>query len=331
MARRFLPRLLVPLSLLLSTGCAGTDVNEAIAKKQRDQPVGALRLRLKTPNPLSLLRGSKGYQLGPTDLILVSIYELEKVGERSDLKVEVDSEGKVRLPLIGSVQAEGRTANQLRKTIRTSLAAGFIRDPSVTVTVREHRSRRIAVLGAVKKAGIKSLKVNQVTVLEAIALAEGLDEKSGSAARIVRSRGTTVPVDLEALAGGDLNQNLVLEPGDALQIPEADRVVVTGFVHKPGEVLLRKRTTILEAIGLAGGIKVPAASPSLTRLRRKGPKGWRYIDVDLEQVLEGEQEDLVLRGGDVVEIRQGGFRGFALGFLEAVRGIFSFGASVAAF
>lgn len=318
-------------------GCAGAEVNERAAD-QLEPPVTEAMRGLLSASLQTLLAPGEEYRLGPGDLIEVAIYDLSQP-EPTRVEAELDAKGRVDLPLLGAVEASDRTRAELAAEVEVALARDYLNDPRVVVQIEEHRSQRIAVMGAVAEPGIKVVRTNQVTLAQALALAGGLSEEAGFRATVQRGvewggedydGPRVLEVDLEALSRGDGSQDVVVRPGDLVTVEVAARFFVTGYVEKPGEFRLDRRRTVLDAVALAGGLLSPEASPSLTRIRRRGARGEvHFLEIDLEAVLEGESEDLELQPGDKLEIRQGVVRGIALGFYNAVRGIVSFGYNLA--
>ena len=133
-------------------------------------------------------------------------------------------------------------------------------------------NERIAVLGAVAKPGYLPLdSARPLQLAQALADAGGLGPRAaGSRAILTRKSGQTVPLDLYALTVlGDESQNLRLQNGDVVTVPEARGVTVFGAVAKPGtyplEAAIAPRVT--DAIIAAGGLSVPA-SQAFIRIER---------------------------------------------------------------
>src|SRR5690606_33489564 len=91
-------------------------------------------------------------------------------------EIRINSNGQISLPLIGGVVAGGKTIPELEALIADKLKeGGYVQDPQVTVFVKEFTSQRVTLEGALKKPGIYPL-TGRTTLLQAIAMAEGLDE-----------------------------------------------------------------------------------------------------------------------------------------------------------
>lgn len=109
------------------------------------------------------------YRIGAADLLNVTVF---RVPELTVGGVRVDPSGGIQLPLLGSVQAAGLTANELAQQIETALGERYLRDPQVNVSVAEAASQKITVDGAVNKPGVYTMQ-GPTTLLQAVAMAEG--------------------------------------------------------------------------------------------------------------------------------------------------------------
>jgi polysaccharide biosynthesis/export protein len=138
-----------------------------------------------------------------------------------DVVVRLD--GKITVPLLGDVQAVGRTPEQLGQEISAGLKR-YLAAPQVTLTVREASGSRFYVIGRVARPGVFPLASN-TTVLHALALSGGLLEfaKADKIIVIRRDRGgeTLLKVDYKKIeAGTDVAQNnITLQPGDTIVVP----------------------------------------------------------------------------------------------------------------
>lgn len=152
--------------------------------------------------------------LGPTDVIEVRVF-----GE-PDLSglYQVGADGHFDFPLAGHVRAEGQTESEVAGDIVTRLRAGYLRNPQVTLLVKEQRSRRITILGSVQKPGTFTY-VDRMSILEAISLAGGFTPLAAKNDSVVTRGGRRFRVRVEEIAEGRVS-NFYLDPGDTILVPE---------------------------------------------------------------------------------------------------------------
>src|SRR5436309_6752335 len=161
------------------------------------------------------------YRLGPEDVLDIAVWNNVAISRT----VPVRPDGKISLPLLNDVQAAGLTPMQLRDVLIKKLAE-YTPTPEVSVIIREVHSFKVSVIGEVKKPGRHELK-NRATVLDALAMAEGLGEFA-SRGRIVilRQEGNTlkrIPFNYNKVvsangANGEM-ENFLLQPGDIVVVP----------------------------------------------------------------------------------------------------------------
>jgi polysaccharide export outer membrane protein len=160
-----------------------------------------------------------GYTIGAEDVLSVTVW---KEPDMSVDSVVVRPDGKISLPLINELDAASLTPEQLRAVI-TERAAKFVAEPTVSVVVREIRSRRVFITGSVANPGAFPLG-GGTTVLQLIALAGGLTEfankKNIVVTRQENGRSVVLPFNYSDITKGkNLNQNVVLRPGDTVVVP----------------------------------------------------------------------------------------------------------------
>jgi polysaccharide export outer membrane protein len=168
------------------------------------------------PYPVSEPVEAMDAAFGPGDLFDVRVF-----GETElSATYTVDADGTISFPLLNRIMVQGKTPAEVEKEITTGLADGFIKNPQVTVTPREYRSKKITVVGMVKQPGTFQYTEN-MTIVEAISRAGGfvpLSRKNAvKVTRKVNGKSFTVAVD-------DINRgkapNFLLRPGDEIYVPE---------------------------------------------------------------------------------------------------------------
>jgi polysaccharide export outer membrane protein len=252
----------------------------------------------------------------PGDLLTITVFRQPDLL----LEVRIPQDGRITFPLIGPVDAAGRTQADLESTIRTRLEKDFLREASVTVTVKEFAKRRVYVVGGVAKPdGYEVPPNSRVTVLQVIAAAGGFTDRAYKEyVQIVRRRGASEReviglslVEVEKLiAKGHAEADLELWPDDLVVIPSAIRVAyVLGAVNKPGNIDVPNdaRVTVSMAVSAAGSYTKFASTGRVQVLRRTPTGEIKKIAVDLDAVLGGDlNRDVQLLPGDVVWVPERG-------------------------
>jgi polysaccharide export outer membrane protein len=339
------PICLLLISLIVSCASAPPPRGEFISPETTGQEIESSK-QVKAMNEkilmssLSLKRDPySDYKIGPEDLLEISVFEVETLNKT----VRVSSQGNISFPLLGVVRVKGLTANQLERELRDLLAEKYLQDPQVSVFIKEYRSQRISVMGAVEKPGVFEV-TGQRTIVDMLAMGGGLKEDAGNTLFLIRpplvkryaskvedSEGgspRTFVVNLqELLVKGDLSLNLPIIHGDVINVPVSDKVFVGGEVWKPGGFFLKaKKMTLSQAIVLAGGVK-PQAKGSQTRIFRysETSPGREIITADIYAIQKGKKEDLYLKENDIIIVPKHGVKAILVGVKEILTGVFSVG------
>ncbi len=310
------PRFAAVLAVLL--GLAACDVAPVVNRdKLRDDGV-VQRLMVSAPavaqksgprcGRTSLPPGRKdggaargvAYVVGPGDNLKFNIFGAEGM---TDLTARVDDAGFVQLPIIELVKVSGKSTREIQTELKSAYTAEFI-DPWVTVELIEAESAPIYFLGEFRAPGVRYMS-GATNVLEAIALAGGLEDDAFlPGARLLRGDHTCT-VDLNALLrNGDFNQNIWIKPHDVIFAPRKEdmSVFVLGAVASPQSVPFgTDGRTLLQVLSLAGGA-MPGQSylREVRVIRAQSPTRGELIMVDVEAMLAGRGLDFPLEPGDVV-------------------------------
>jgi polysaccharide export outer membrane protein len=263
-------------------------------------------------------------KLGVDDLVAVSVYDAPELTRT----VRVEPDGMVRLPLLEEgIAATGLMPRQLETAIAGALKSGEILvNPIVKVTVVEYHSRPIAVIGAVRKP-LTFQKEGVVTLLDALAKAEGFSNEAGTEVLVTRE-GQVYQIPVKTLIkDADPSANLVLTGGEEIRVPEAGKVTVVGNVHKPGEFAEHEpgEHTVMKLVALTEGL-MPYAENTAYIMRRDGGGTVQEIPVELEKIMRRQAPDVTLRAGDILYVPENKKRRTTMGIVDRVT---SFGASTA--
>ena len=247
-----------------------------------------------------------GQTLGPGDVLRVSVYDNPDLSQ----EVTIGPDGSFSYPLIGRVQAAGLPVLQLETLLAKRFADGYLVSPQVGVTVTQHKSQQVYVMGAVKAPGAYPLQ-RQSTLLEMLSAAGGPTPEAGFEVILTRATGKqalpsgtaqasasangqpTMRVPLEQLMAGGVPQRVALQDGDLIYVPAGAFVYVTGEIQRPGRYRLERDTTIHKAVTLAGGFTKFAATKSMV----------------VQRVVDGQRRDFqagpddMLQSDDIVVVR----------------------------
>jgi polysaccharide export outer membrane protein len=273
--------------------------------------------------------------IGPNDLISVSVYDAPEFSRA----VRVGADGQIRFPMLkAKINAQGELPSDLELSIAAALAAeDLIVDPFVTVEVVEYASRPINVTGAVRRP-LTFQAAGQVTLLDAIARAEGLSLEAGSEILVSKpgidaSDPNTRLVQRisvkELMEAADPGLNLKLEGGEEIRVPEVGKVFVLGNVHKPGAYTVQEasETTVLKMLALAEGLMPFASKQAYIYRREAGASAKTEIPIELKKIMDRRSPDVLLMANDILYVPDDTGRRNAMTVLERA---LTFGTTAAA-
>jgi polysaccharide export outer membrane protein len=224
------------------------------------------------------------YVVGPQDVLVITSYDQPELTG----KFTIETDGSFTYPLIGRVQAGGLTLRAVEDLLKADLVSkGFFKAPQVTVTIAQYRSQKIHIVGEVRTPGTYALS-GDMRLVEVLALAGSSTAMASGEVVIVHESTDSERVDLRELENGDLSRNVLLMSGDTIFVQRAESVYVFGQVRNPGAYPFRqKKTTVLQALSLAGGV---TDRGSTTRIQ-------------IVRIVDGEKKELRVEMDDLVEPR----------------------------
>jgi protein involved in polysaccharide export with SLBB domain len=189
---------LVALALVLAAGCSRRAARMAV----EDVPVS---------------HGTSS--LGAGDVIEVRVYQEPELSG----VYQIGREGDVIFPLCKRVTVSGLSPNGAAEKIRACLSEGFMRDPQVSVLVKEYNSKKVFVFGEVQKPGTFVYEEG-MSIVQAVTIAGGFtktaSQNSTSVTRRVNGQEVKMKVNVQDIALGKA-PNFALEPGDIVYVPES--------------------------------------------------------------------------------------------------------------
>ncbi|MCC6808438.1 MAG: polysaccharide biosynthesis/export family protein [Deltaproteobacteria bacterium] len=171
-----------------------------------------------TPGPVAT-PSSRPATLGANDVFEVRIYQ------EPDLSgsYRIASDGTIVFPLLGTLQVAGMTPPEVADLITRRLRDGYIKNPQVTLAIKEYNSKKISVLGAVSKPG-EYPYVEDMSIVSAIAQAGGFTRVSApnetTVTRVVDQKEVRITVRVDDIGKGR-EKNFALVPGDIVVVPES--------------------------------------------------------------------------------------------------------------
>lgn len=126
---------------------------------------------LPAPNRQDLTAGDRQSLIGPLDTIGVDVFNVPELSR----EMQVDAGGRISMPLVGTIDARGKTAQELANQIESALRGRYVRNPDVTINIKSSVSQVVTVDGQVVEPGLYPI-TNQMTLMRAIASAKGLSE-----------------------------------------------------------------------------------------------------------------------------------------------------------
>ena len=127
---------------------------------------------LPAPQRADSVVDDRGYLIGPYDKLVVDVYGIE---EFKKVEVQADAGGRVAFPLVGSIDAAGKSPEELSAAIADGLRRAYVRDPKVTVNVVDMQSQTVTIDGQVTQPGLYPVTA-QMSLMRAVARARGVNE-----------------------------------------------------------------------------------------------------------------------------------------------------------
>lgn len=244
------------------------------------------------------------YRVGEGDELNIQVWDRKELSG----KHQIGPDGKISLPLVGTIPLSGLTRDEVADTVKDNLLE-YYENVYVTVNVEKYVSNRVFILGRVSHPGALSFEA-QPTLLEAITRAGSLpvsgtgSEKAAlTRCSIFRGRDKVIWIDLKRLLSqGDTSLNLRLQRNDIIYIPDADDqlIYVLGEVRSPGAYRLTPDMSLMDAIALAGGPNTDASNNHIQIIR---PGQGLKQEIALKDLLKPNRKlNFSLEEGDIIYV-----------------------------
>lgn len=234
------------------------------------------------------------YILGPEDLIEIDVYQVDELKRT----VRISSTGLIKLPLVDIIKAGGLTTSELESEIGKRLEK-YLQEPVVSVFIKDYRSQRITVLGAVNKPQVLTV-TNQNFLLDVVSLSGGIASDAGEIC-YVRRGSETIVIDIDKLlVEGKTELNVPVYAGDIIHFPKGGVMFVDGAVKSPGSFPVKGKLTLTQAISMAHGFQTVAVKSEVKVYRDTGKAERDIIPVDYDDILAQKSPDIELKDKDII-------------------------------
>jgi polysaccharide biosynthesis/export protein len=242
---------------------------------------------------------SAEYLLGPQDQLAITVQGV------ADLTRDVilDQDGSFDFPYIGRVSARGKGVRAVEADIKSKLSPKYLVNPMVNVEVKTYRLQNVYVFGQVARAGMVKIQAN-ANLMSVLAEA-GFNNKAGATITITRWPKGTKPTggsatnapnaEVITVSRRDLElgraQSILLQEGDTILVPEAEKFTIQGEVRNVGLFELEPETTLLQALAIAGGVTDRGAKNRIEIQR-----------VGVAKPLKNAKMSEIIKAGDIISV-----------------------------
>lgn len=260
----------------------------------------------KPASTISKSELARKLNIGADDELDISVYGVPELSQH----VRVDTSGDAYLLLIGPVHVEGLSSAEAQTVIEKRLVEGrFVKNPHVTVYVKEFTSQFVSVVGEVNKPGnYPALSIRRL--YDAFQQAGGLTQTAGNVT--ITHPGQLNNPTIVSLSNDPVKSaqaNVEIMPGDVISVSKAPIVYVMGEVTKPGGYVLTDDSnlkdpqglTVLRVLAMASG-PLHGAALDKSRIIRRTPNGIQELPIRLKRIMAGKAPDRPLEVEDILYV-----------------------------
>ena len=218
----------------------------------------------------------------------------------------IDEQGDIALPILGTMHVAGETVSEARVQIQKKLLEdNILKDPQVELNVLEYTESSVTIIGEVSSPGKHPL-LSPGKLVDILALAGGTTVAAGNEIQITRGIGGGEPVLVHYSKATDAKTvaDVIVYPGDTVQVRRAGIVYVLGAVNRPGGYVMQEDGTlnVLQAISLADGTSTLASSKIIYLLRRNPNGSVVYVALPFDKMAHGKSSNVELHATDVLYV-----------------------------
>lgn len=195
--------------------------------------------------------------VGPGDTLELTVFGQPDLSSR----ITVTADGEITVPFLGHLRVAGESPSAIARRVEAGLQrGGYLRDPQVSIEVTQIRSRVVSILGEVGQSGRYPIE-GRLSLLELLAMAGGLKDAASDTIVLMRRTADAqtgesrieIPIGNRSIPSPAV-ENLMLQAGDVVYVPMAQRFFVYGEVNQPGAYPVERGMNVMRAVSLAGGL-----------------------------------------------------------------------------
>ncbi len=245
--------------------------------------------------------GAADYVIGSGDVLQVSVWRSPELS----VNVLVRPDGKITLPAVGDIEAQGLTTTQLRVKLEKAIT-NFVKKPIVTLIITRITNNKVYISGGGVNTGVVEMPGN-TTLFRLLCQLGNVKEADLDNAYLYRDGNKLVSNFYSLFMEGDLGKDVALQANDIIHIPsnERNKIYVVGAVGKSTYITYRHGIKVLDVILEAGGFGAYAKQSNIVIIRKDGKK----LDVDIEALLKDKDltQNIDVLPGDYVIVRESMF------------------------
>lgn len=162
---------------------------------------------------------SKTYKIGPRDVLEVTVFKAPELSKT----IQVSEAGTMNFPLLGELDAAGKSARELEQELTRKLGARYLENPQISVFVKDYFSQRVTIEGAAKKPGVYPI-AGGLSLLQLVAQAQGFEDSASSEVVLFRQadgKRLAAKYNVSSIRDGS-QEDPQLEAGDVIIVPTSD-------------------------------------------------------------------------------------------------------------
>lgn len=292
----------------------GTSVNVVKLTQESLPAVQPAQVNIKQDYAHLFNSTHKNYKLSAGDILSIYLWAYPEIsGNDTKNGYQIDQNGYIQFPMIGSYKATGKSLTQINQELRSQLSR-YLKTPDVIARVLSYQGQRFSVQGNVTKGGQFALSDQPISVYTALGIAGGVNSQQGDNASITLIRqGRTYQLNTIELEKSGLSlHNLLIQPNDTLYVNsrENQKIYVMGESGKNQSLPMRDQgMSLSDILGESLGLNPLSASRSKIYVVRSNPNDYstEIYHLDLTSIADfGLANQFKMRSNDIVYVDASG-------------------------